>query len=43
MPHFTARDASRLMQERGLDIPFIVVSECIGEDKAVECMRPSTC
>ena len=27
------------MQERGLDIPFIVVSGCIGEEMAVECMR----
>ena len=39
MPQFTARDALRLMQERGLDIPFIVVSGCIGEEMAVECMR----
>ncbi len=27
------------MQERGLDIPFIVVSGCIGEEMAVECMK----
>ena len=39
MPQFTARDALRLLQERGLDIPFIVVSGCIGEEMAVECMR----
>jgi diguanylate cyclase (GGDEF)-like protein len=39
MPQFTALDALRLMKERGLDIPFIVVSGCIGEDMAVECMR----
>jgi diguanylate cyclase (GGDEF)-like protein len=39
MPQFTARDALRLMQERGLDIPFIVVSGCIGEEMAVECMK----
>ena len=39
MPQFTARDALRLMKERGLDIPFIVVSGCIGEEMAVECMR----
>jgi diguanylate cyclase (GGDEF)-like protein len=39
MPQFTARDALRLMQERGLDIPFIVVSGCIGEEVAVECMK----
>jgi diguanylate cyclase (GGDEF)-like protein len=39
MPQFTALDALRLMSERGLDIPFIVVSGCIGEDMAVECMK----
>ena len=39
MPQFTANDALRLMKERGLDIPFIVVSGCIGEDMAVECMK----
>ena len=39
MPQFTARDALQLLQERGLDIPFIVVSGCIGEEMAVECMR----
>ena len=39
MPQFTAFDALRLMKERGLDIPFIVVSGCIGEEMAVECMR----
>jgi diguanylate cyclase (GGDEF)-like protein len=39
MPQFTALDALRVMKERGLDIPFIVVSGCIGEDMAVECMR----
>ena len=39
MPQFTAHDALRLMKERGLDIPFIVVSGCIGEEMAVECMK----
>ncbi len=39
MPQFTAFDALRLMKERGLDIPFIVVSGCIGEDMAVQCMK----
>ncbi len=39
MPQFTARDALGLMQERGLEIPFIVVSGCIGEEMAVECMK----
>jgi len=39
MPQFTAQDALRLMKERGLDVPFIIVSGCIGEDMAVECMK----
>ena len=39
MPQFTAREALRLMKERGLDIPFIIVSGYIGEDMAVECMK----
>ena len=39
MPQFTARDALQLMKERGLDLPFIIVSGCIGEEMAVECMK----
>ncbi len=39
MPQFTARDALQLMKERGLDLPFIIVSGCMGEDMAVECMK----
>ena len=39
MPQFTALNALRLMQARELDIPFIVVSGCIGEEMAVDCMK----
>ena len=39
MPQFTAQDALQLMKERGLDLPFIIVSGCMGEDMAVECMK----
>ncbi|MFQ5923637.1 MAG: PAS domain S-box protein, partial [Anaerolineales bacterium] len=39
MPQFDAPSALRLIQERGLDIPFIVVSGTIGEDVAVSMMR----
>jgi diguanylate cyclase (GGDEF)-like protein len=39
MPQFTAPDALKLMKERGLNLPFIIVSGCIGEDMAVECMK----
>src|SRR5215467_13879248 len=39
MPQFTGHEALQLMKERGLDLPFIIVSGCIGEDMAVECMK----
>jgi DNA-binding NtrC family response regulator len=39
MPAFSARAALTILQENGLDIPFIVVSGTIGEENAVEAMR----
>jgi PAS domain S-box-containing protein len=39
MPHFSGLDALRLLQETGLDLPFLVVSGTIGEDVAVEVMK----
>ena len=39
LPQFDARRALALLQERGLDIPFIIVSGCIGEESAVDCMK----
>ncbi len=39
LPHFNAHRALQLLQKRGLDIPFIIVSGCIGEESAVECMK----
>ncbi|HWO69129.1 MAG TPA: PAS domain-containing protein [Actinomycetota bacterium] len=39
MGSFEAPQALRLIQERGLDLPFIVVSGTVGEDLAVEMMR----
>lgn len=39
MPHFNAIDAFSLMQERGLDLPFIIVSGAIGEETAVQAMK----
>ena len=39
MPKFTAPAALAILKERGLDLPFIIVSGTIGEDKAVEAMR----
>lgn len=39
MPQFSAPDALRLMQEHGLDIPFIIVSGHIEEETAISAMR----
>ncbi len=39
MPHFSGLAAIELYQEKGLDIPFIIVSGTIGEEAAVAAMR----
>ncbi|MBL8766129.1 MAG: response regulator [Planctomycetes bacterium] len=39
MPTFSAMRALDLIRERGLDVPFIVVSGSISEEVAVECMK----
>ncbi|MCI0330900.1 MAG: hybrid sensor histidine kinase/response regulator [candidate division Zixibacteria bacterium] len=39
MPHFNGMSALAVLQETGLDIPFIIVSGSIGEDVAVACMK----
>jgi len=39
MPAFTGLDALRIIQAKGLDLPFILVSGVIGEEKAVEAMK----
>lgn len=39
MPCFSAPAALHLLRERGVDLPFIVVSGTIGEEVAVETMR----
>ena len=39
LPQFDGLHALRLLQESGLDIPFIIVSGAIGEDLAVAAMR----
>src|SRR5688572_6766736 len=38
MPEFSALKALALLQETGLDIPFIIISGTIGEELAVEAM-----
>jgi PAS domain S-box-containing protein len=39
MPGFDGMDALRLLQAQGLDIPFIIVSGKIDEDRAIEALR----
>lgn len=39
MPHFSAPDAFRLVRDRDLDIPFIIVSGTVGEETAVAAMK----
>ncbi|MFI5379280.1 MAG: ATP-binding protein [Tepidisphaerales bacterium] len=39
MPQFNAPRALALLQERNLDIPFLVVTGSISEEVAVECMK----
>jgi len=39
LPQFNALQALRLLQEKGLDIPFIIVSGVISEETAVDCMK----
>ena len=39
LPHFSGLAALRLVQEVGLDLPVIIVSDRAGEEKTVEAMR----
>ena len=39
LSHFNAIRAIELLHERGMDVPFIIVSSSIGEEEAVECMK----
>jgi CheY-like chemotaxis protein len=39
LPQFDALRALHFLQDRGLDIPFIVVTGSVGEEAAVECMK----
>jgi PAS domain S-box-containing protein len=39
LPGFDGQSALNLVRERGLDVPFILVSGTVGEDIAVEAMR----
>src|SRR5262245_6194411 len=39
LPAFSAPAALKLLQDSGLDLPFIIVSGGIGEDIAVACMK----
>jgi PAS domain S-box-containing protein len=39
MPRFSGLDALKLLQDRGFDLPFILLSGTVGEDVAVQAMR----
>ncbi|MCG8569807.1 MAG: response regulator, partial [Spirochaetes bacterium] len=39
MPQFTALDALEILQDKQLDIPFIIISGNIGEELAVNAMK----
>jgi DNA-binding NtrC family response regulator len=39
MPHFGGAAALALLRERGRDVPFVIVSGTIGEERAVAAMR----
>jgi DNA-binding NtrC family response regulator len=39
LPNFDAPSAIALLKEANIDIPIIIVSDTIGEEKAIECMR----
>jgi diguanylate cyclase (GGDEF)-like protein len=39
MPHFNAFEALTLLRDTGIDLPFIIVSGTIGEDRAVTAMK----
>jgi len=39
MPQFNALRALQLMKERGIDMPFIIVTGTVGEEAVAECMR----
>src|SRR5688572_23049393 len=39
MPQFSGPDAFGLLQKRGLDVPFIIVSGTVGEETAVAAMK----
>jgi len=39
MPQFNSREALRVYQESGLDIPFIIISGTIGEEAAIDALK----
>ena len=43
MPRFGAPAALKIVRNKGLDLPFIIVSGTVGEDVAVESMRAGAC
>src|SRR5450830_739028 len=42
LPHFSATEGLAILKKTGLDVPFIIVSGCIGEEAAVQLMKDGT-
>src|SRR5690349_3018339 len=39
LPQFSGLEAVRIVKEQGANIPLIIVSGTVGEDRAVECLK----
>jgi PAS domain S-box-containing protein len=39
LPSFSSAEAQRIVRDRGLDVPFVILSGTIGEEAAVEALR----
>src|SRR4051812_14291682 len=39
MPRFSVTEALKVMEQKGADLPFVIVSATIGEEAAVEAMK----
>ena len=42
LPTWRGTDALELLRERGLDVPFVLVTGSLGDEKAVECIKLGT-
>ncbi len=42
LPSWRGTDALELLQQRGLDVPFVLVTGSLGDEKAVDCIKQGT-